>query len=59
MIATGSPRKRYDRAAKTGAAVLLSYVVRDGQTVQGARGDLTLMETVTELTRPLLAAANE
>ncbi|MCJ2188047.1 histidine--tRNA ligase [Novosphingobium beihaiensis] len=30
MIATGSPRKRFDKAVKLGAKVLVSFVMRDG-----------------------------
>ncbi|MEJ2458304.1 MAG: histidine--tRNA ligase [Novosphingobium sp.] len=30
MIATGSPRKRFDKAVKLGAKVLVSFVVRNG-----------------------------
>ena len=30
MIATGSPRKRYDKAAKVNADVLVSIARRDG-----------------------------
>ncbi len=33
MISTGSPRKRYDKAAKIPAKVLVSFSVRDGKTV--------------------------
>ncbi|MGK6353593.1 histidine--tRNA ligase [Sphingomonas sp. DT-207] len=37
MIATGSPRKRYDKAAKISAKVLVSINRRDGETVVNAR----------------------
>ena len=37
MIATGSPRKRYDKATKVNAAVLVSISVRDGQVVVNSR----------------------
>jgi len=37
MIATGSPRKRYDKAAKVPAKVLVSLAVRDGEIVANSR----------------------
>ncbi|MED5543644.1 histidine--tRNA ligase [Novosphingobium decolorationis] len=30
MIASGSPRKRYDKAVKAGARVIVSFIVKDG-----------------------------
>ncbi|MFT4057089.1 MAG: histidine--tRNA ligase, partial [Novosphingobium sp.] len=37
MIATGSPRKRYDKAAKVNASVLVSFVMQDGVAVANLR----------------------
>lgn len=37
MIATGSPRKRYDKAAKVPAKVLVSFNMKDGQPVANVR----------------------
>ncbi|HVJ01610.1 MAG TPA: histidine--tRNA ligase, partial [Sphingomonas sp.] len=37
MIATGSPRKRYDKAAKIPAKVLVSINRKDGETVFNTR----------------------
>lgn len=37
MIATGSPRKRFDKAVKANAKVLISFVVRDGVPVANLR----------------------
>jgi histidyl-tRNA synthetase len=37
MIATGSPRKRFDKGVKLGARVLVSFVVRDGVPVANLR----------------------
>ncbi|MCJ2179290.1 histidine--tRNA ligase [Novosphingobium album (ex Hu et al. 2023)] len=37
MIATGSPRKRFDKAVKLGAKVLVSFVMRDGVPVANLR----------------------
>lgn len=39
MIATGSPRKRFDKAAKVPSKVLVGLSVRDGQTVINLRSD--------------------
>ncbi|MDE8653040.1 histidine--tRNA ligase [Novosphingobium album (ex Liu et al. 2023)] len=37
MIATGSPRKRFDKAVKAGAGVLVSFTMRDGAPVANMR----------------------
>ncbi|MFN4356410.1 histidine--tRNA ligase [Sphingopyxis alaskensis] len=37
MVATGSPKKRYDRAAKIWAKVLLSFSIRNDQTILNLR----------------------
>ena len=37
MIASGSPRKRFDKAVKLGAKVLVSFVMRDGAPVANLR----------------------
>lgn len=39
MVATGSPRKRFDKAAKIPAHALISIGKRDGQTTINVRGD--------------------
>ncbi|WP_404479735.1 histidine--tRNA ligase [Novosphingobium sp. BL-52-GroH] len=42
MIATGSPRKRFDKAVKSGAKVLVSFGIKDGVPVANLRaGDTT------------------
>jgi histidyl-tRNA synthetase len=46
MIATGSPRKRFDKAAKIPAQVILSFAVRDGHIRIGSRGDEAMIERV-------------
>lgn len=40
LVANGSPRKRYDKAAKIPAKSLVSVTVRDGAAAFNARGDL-------------------
>jgi histidyl-tRNA synthetase len=49
MIATGSPRKRFDKATKVNARSILSLVVRDGRIHSGQRGDKKTVERVSEL----------
>jgi len=44
MIATGSPRKRYDKAAKVPAKVLVSLAVRDGEIVANSRASTEVEE---------------
>jgi histidyl-tRNA synthetase len=39
LVATGSPRKRFDKASKMGAAALVSFSTRDGAEVVNVRGD--------------------
>jgi histidyl-tRNA synthetase len=49
MIATGSPRKRFDKAAKVDARSMVSFVVRDGKIHCGQRGDKDMVERVSKL----------
>jgi histidyl-tRNA synthetase len=49
MVATGSPKKRFDKAAKTGARMVLSLTVRDGLVCRGSRGDKEIVERVNAL----------
>ena len=49
MIATGSPRKRFDKAAKINARMILSVAVRDGELRFGSRGDAAMVERVAGL----------
>ena len=44
MVTTGSPRKRFDKAAKMNAKVLYSLAVRDGAVRVGSRGDKEAIE---------------
>ena len=39
LVATGSPRKRFDKASKMGAAALVSFALRDGQASVRVRGE--------------------
>jgi len=39
LVATGSPRKRFDKAVKLGAAALISIAVRDGETKTSLRAE--------------------
>ncbi|WP_337848160.1 histidine--tRNA ligase [Sphingomonas sp.] len=49
MVATGSPKKRFDKAAKTGAILVLNLVVNDGRVRCGMRGPNDLVERVSAL----------
>lgn len=49
MVATGSPKKRFDKAAKTGALVVIGLSVRDGRVRASQRGPSDLVERVTAL----------
>jgi histidyl-tRNA synthetase len=40
MIASGSPRKRYDKAAKIKADVLVGLTMRDGNVVANLRASV-------------------
>jgi histidyl-tRNA synthetase len=54
MIATGSPKKRFDKAAKIPAEVLVGFSIRDGRTKVTFRGaDGELLEKVKALLSPL------
>ncbi len=49
MIATGSPRKRFDKAAKVKAKVILSLTVREGLVRRGYRGDKETVQAVSDI----------
>ncbi len=54
MLATGSPRKRYEKATKVAAAVLSSFSVKEGKVVASQRSaDALLLARVTEIYRAL------
>jgi histidyl-tRNA synthetase len=54
MIASGSPRKRFDKATKVDARSILSLNVRDGRIHCGQRGEKSVVERVSQLL-PLMA----
>jgi len=49
MISTGSPRKRFDKAVKINAKIILSLTVRDGLVRRGYRGDGEMVQRVGDL----------
>jgi histidyl-tRNA synthetase len=49
MIASGSPRKRFDKAAKIPARVIYSVTMREGRAVVGSRGETLEIERNAEL----------
>ncbi|WP_326525243.1 histidine--tRNA ligase [Sphingomonas sp.] len=60
MIATGSPRKRYDKAMKLSAKVIVSVTVRDGRSVANGRSVVGAPEhgRVETLLRAMAEAAS-
>ncbi|HTH28358.1 MAG TPA: histidine--tRNA ligase [Sphingobium sp.] len=56
MIATGSPRKRFDKATKVDARIILSIGIRDGQVRYGLRGEEGLVQQVSDLLPPPVEA---
>ena len=48
IIASGSPRKRFDKATKVNARVILSFVIREGRVRCGLRGEKEMVERVSE-----------
>ena len=53
IIATGSPRKRFDKAGKIPARALIAIGSRDGQSYTNIRGDSELTITVDAIIRTL------
>ena len=49
MISSGSPRKRFDKAAKIPAKVLYSVSIRDGKIKVGSRGEKSAIEADVDL----------
>ncbi|MBO9581787.1 MAG: histidine--tRNA ligase [Sphingobium sp.] len=54
IIATGSPRKRFEKATKLDAKTILSFTFRDGQISRGLRGNRDVSERVDAVVLPLL-----
>jgi len=53
IVATGSPRKRFDKAGKIPARALIAIGSRDGQSYTNIRGDSELTITVDAIIRTL------
>lgn len=53
IVATGSPRKRFDKAGKIPARALIAIGTRDGQSYTNIRGDSELTITIDAITRTL------
>jgi histidyl-tRNA synthetase len=49
MIASGSPKKRFDKATKVPARTILSFTVRDGEVRHGIRGEKDVADRLAEL----------
>jgi histidyl-tRNA synthetase len=54
MVASGSPRKRFDKAAKMNARVLLSFNVQGGKVTVSGRGDVDWASKIDAVVRPLV-----
>jgi len=57
MIASGSPRKRYDKATKVAANAILSLGLRDGQFTRGLRGASDFVAKVDAVVLALVDSA--
>ena len=53
IVATGSPRKRFDKAGKIPARALVAIGSRDGQSYTNIRGDSELTITIDKIIRAL------
>ncbi len=53
IVATGSPRKRFDKAGKIPARCLIAIGTRDGETYTNIRGDSELTITINAIIREL------
>ncbi|RXZ64926.1 histidine--tRNA ligase [Pelagerythrobacter rhizovicinus] len=58
MIASGSPKKRFDKAAKSNARAIVSLNIDNEKVVSGLRGSTELVERIAELIRPIIEAEN-
>ena len=54
MIASGSPKKRFDKAVKTDARVILSFTHDDSLVHRGLRGPTEWVGKVDEVVLPLI-----
>jgi len=59
IIASGSPKKRFDKATKAGSASIVSFSWRDEAIAYGVRGPSELTDLIDQIVRPLLLAANK
>lgn len=53
LMASGSARKRYDKAVKSGAVSIVAFDVRDGANQMRFKADGSLLERLQDLTRTL------
>ena len=53
IVATGSPRKRFDKAGKVPARALIAIGSRDGQSYTNIRGDSELTIAINAIIRAL------
>ncbi|HWK41264.1 MAG TPA: histidine--tRNA ligase [Croceibacterium sp.] len=59
IIASGSPKKRFDKATKAGSASIVSFSWQDEAIAYGVRGPSELTDRIDQIVQPLLLAANK
>jgi histidyl-tRNA synthetase len=55
LVATGSPKKRFEKATKMNSRAILSFTMIDGQFRMGSRGPAELISTISDLMDQLFA----
>jgi histidyl-tRNA synthetase len=58
LIASGSPRKRFDKATKTGARMVFSFSMHEGKIKHSFRGDADALGAVDKVLMPLIDASD-
>lgn len=56
MIASGSPKKRFEKATKMGSQAILSFTMRDGEFRMGSRGLSDVIARVSAVLDPIFAS---
>ncbi|KRA80516.1 histidine--tRNA ligase [Altererythrobacter sp. Root672] len=59
MIASGSPRKRFDKAVKAGARVILGFTHNEDQVVRSLKGPDDWVEKIDAVVLPLILAQGQ
>ena len=59
IIASGSPRKRFDKATKSGSASILSLSLRDGTIAYGTKGPADITDQIEQIVFPMVLSTNK